>query len=186
MKYTIKALESGIYKIKFYVSAPASGGLILLSLDGQSLNPALNVPSTGGWQNWQPISTDSIYLSAGNHTLQTRFIFGGFNFSYMDFELLVTGVEEKNNKPLSYKLHQNYPNPFNPFTTIKFSIPKSSNVEIKVYDVLGNEMVVLVDEYKESGNYSIDFNAESLASGIYYYVIKSNNFYDTKKMVLIK
>jgi aryl-phospho-beta-D-glucosidase BglC (GH1 family) len=186
LKYTIKASESGIYKIKFYVSAEAAGGLILLSLDGQTLTPALNVPATGGWQNWQSISSDSIYISAGNHILQTRFIFGGFNFSYMDFELLVTGVEDENNKPLSYDLQQNYPNPFNPLTTIKFSIPKSSNVEIKVYDMLGKEILKILNEYKEPGNYFINFDASSLPSSVYFYKLQAGSFMETKKMILIK
>ncbi|MGE5437047.1 MAG: T9SS type A sorting domain-containing protein [Syntrophothermus sp.] len=87
---------------------------------------------------------------------------------------------------INYSLEQNYPNPFNPITTIKYSIEKTSNVVVKVFDVLGNEITKLVEEPKERGNYSVDFDATKLASGIYYYSISAGGFYSVKKMVLLK
>ena len=89
--------------------------------------------------------------------------------------------------PDVYSLSQNYPNPFNPSTTINFSIPKSSDVSLRVYDVLGKEIATLVDEFKNAGSYSVDFNATSgLTSGVYFYTITTGNFTDTKKLMLIK
>ena len=86
-----------------------------------------------------------------------------------------------------YKLSQNYPNPFNPTTNINFSIPNSENVSLKVYDILGNEVANLLNnERLAAGKYKVDFNGANLSSGIYYYAIRSNNFSDTKKMMLIK
>ena len=92
-----------------------------------------------------------------------------------------------------YELYQNYPNPFNPNTTIRYSIPnfilsgvKESLVQLKVYDVLGNEIVTLFNEEISAGSYEVDFNASSLASGTYYYRIRSNDFAQTRKMLLIK
>jgi hypothetical protein len=97
------------------------------------------------------------------------------------------GISINNNQtPNSYKLEQNYPNPFNPSTNIRFSIPKAGNVELKVYDVLGREVAVLVNEFKQAGNYSEVFEAGNLSSGIYFYTIKSGDFKDTKKLTLIK
>jgi len=84
------------------------------------------------------------------------------------------------------KLYQNNPNPFNPATLIKYSIPKSGNVELKIYDVLGREVIILVNEFKQAGYYSAQFNANNLASGIYFYKITSGDFESTKKMMLIK
>ena len=99
----------------------------------------------------------------------------------------VTGVEDENNiLPEEYVLYQSYPNPFNPSTTIKYSIPNSDKVSIKVYDILGRDVSTLVNEYKTAGTYSIEFNASRFASGIYFYQIHSGNFVETKKMVLIK
>ena len=93
----------------------------------------------------------------------------------------------------SYKLEQNYPNPFNPTTTIGFGIPASLNpskggtmVTLKVYDVLGNEISTLVNEEKEAGYHSIDFNGSDLPSGVYFYKLTAGNFINTKKMILLR
>jgi len=94
-------------------------------------------------------------------------------------------------KPVEFNLSQNYPNPFNPSTKIKFSIPSNvkgemSNVMLKVYDVLGNEIATLVNEEKPAGEYEVELNATGLPSGIYLYQLKSGSFIQTKKMVLLK
>ena len=89
-------------------------------------------------------------------------------------------------KPSDYSLNQNYPNPFNPTTTISYSIKSAGDVTLKVYDMLGTEVASLVNEVKEAGNYSIEFNAAELPSGIYVYRLASGNFMETKKLVLLK
>jgi hypothetical protein len=96
--------------------------------------------------------------------------------------------ETKNNtsKLTDYKLEQNYPNPFNPNTQIKYSVAEDGLVTIKVYDILGREIVVLVNEEKSTGNYEVEFNGSMLTSGIYFYQIKAGNFVETKKMILLK
>ncbi len=86
----------------------------------------------------------------------------------------------------SYYLQQNYPNPFNPSTQIKFTIPAESHVTLKVYNLLGNEVAVLVDEQKSQGSYDVKFNAFSLSSGIYIYRLQTDYFTITKKMTFIK
>jgi hypothetical protein len=88
--------------------------------------------------------------------------------------------------PLEFSLEQNYPNPFNPNTKIKYSVPHSSNVTIKVFDILGNEIETLVNEEKPVGRYEINFNASSLPSGVYFYQLRAGNFVGTKKMILLK
>jgi len=85
-----------------------------------------------------------------------------------------------------YSLFQNYPNPFNPRTIISFTIPKNQFVELKIYDILGNEVAVLVDEYKMAGKTTLEFDASDLSSGIYFYRIKARNFIKTKKLLLAK
>jgi mannose/cellobiose epimerase-like protein (N-acyl-D-glucosamine 2-epimerase family) len=88
--------------------------------------------------------------------------------------------------PGGFELFQNYPNPFNSSSIIKYSIPNSSKVTIKVFDILGTEIQTLVNEEKEVGTYSIDFNGSYLSSGIYFYRIQVGNFIDTKKMMILK
>jgi len=100
----------------------------------------------------------------------------------------VSFVEEEaiDEIPTNYNLNQNYPNPFNPSTKIRYSVPQSSNVVIKVFDILGSEIETLVNEEKTVGTYELTWYAESLPSGIYFYRLQAGSFIETKKMVLIK
>ena len=88
--------------------------------------------------------------------------------------------------PTQYELSQNYPNPFNPATKIRYQLPNASKVVIKIYNILGSEVMELVNEQKEAGIYEAEFNAKSLASGTYIYKISADNFVQTKKMILLK
>ncbi|CAN5465251.1 hypothetical protein BH10BAC5_BH10BAC5_11860 [soil metagenome] len=97
-----------------------------------------------------------------------------------------TGVTPISTVVDNYSLGQNYPNPFNPTTKITFSVPTTGLVTLKVYDMTGKETATLVNGQMSSGSYSVDFNASSLSSGIYFYSIQSGNFTDTKKMMLVK
>ncbi len=106
-----------------------------------------------------------------------------------------TGSEDENknsvnndvtNKPTIYELSQNYPNPFNPTTSIQYSIISNQFVSLKVYDILGNVVSILVDENKTAGTYEVKFDASDLASGIYFYNLVTNGFVTTKKMILLK
>lgn len=129
-------------------------------------------------------SVESVSVTAS----QFNFISGKTSaFTILD---LLTDIEDEKQIPTEFSLAQNYPNPFNPNTKIRFSIP---NVEtglaltvLKVYDVLGNEVATLVDEYKAAGNYEVDFNAEQLSTGIYFYKLTVGDFTSVKKMTFIK
>lgn len=98
----------------------------------------------------------------------------------------ITSIKHDEQLINSYMLGQNYPNPFNPSTTIGYYLPEGTNVELKLYDVLGNEIGTLVNEFKSAGTYKIEFNAEQLSSGVYFYKIETNNFSQTKKMILLR
>jgi hypothetical protein len=133
----------------------------------------------------------------------TSFTYGGsfIGFSSQTFQSDCYNITEVNNSksyPKEYTLEQNYPNPFNPNTIIKYSIPELSFVTLKIYDVLGNEIEILVNEEKPAGTYEVEFNSHSgevrnlstarqgLPSGIYFYIIKAGEFVETKKMLLLK
>ncbi|PIP76906.1 MAG: hypothetical protein COW85_11720, partial [Ignavibacteria bacterium CG22_combo_CG10-13_8_21_14_all_37_15] len=113
-------------------------------------------------------------------------------FRFLD-TLTVTDIKDiPNNLPESFLLQQNYPNPFNPSTTISYQIPSNNFVTLKVYDVLGNEVSTLVNEWKEAGSYNAQFTTSSavggkqLASGMYFYTLTAGKFTDTKKFILLK
>jgi hypothetical protein len=97
-----------------------------------------------------------------------------------------TIIEDNFSSPTLASLYQNYPNPFNPTTRINYEIPKRSFITLKVYDVLGNEVAALVNEDRSIGNYTVEFDATTLPSGIYFYRLQAGSFVETKKMMLMK
>ena len=99
---------------------------------------------------------------------------------------VVVGISGREELPVSYDLHQNYPNPFNPSTTIKYDLPKSSVVRLTVYDMLGREVSMLVNERKEMGVYEVKFDGSRLSSGVYFYQIQAGSFVETRKLLLVR
>ncbi len=101
-------------------------------------------------------------------------------YAYSDeVEVDVTG-------PLTFELAQNYPNPFNPTTNIKFSIPESGNVKLSVYNLVGEEVAVLVNGFRQAGTFEVTFDASNLSTGVYLYKLQSANSVQTMKMMLLK
>jgi hypothetical protein len=118
-----------------------------------------------------------VQLLFGEDSLVARTVYDKFD---------ITNVPRGISIPTGFILEQNYPNPFNPTTKIEFSVPTSSQVSLKVYDLLGREVSTLVNEYKIAGNYEVVFNASNLPSGMYIYRLQCQNINLVKKMMLIK
>ncbi len=112
----------------------------------------------------------------------------GVTAQYYHFsaDINIVGVEDDVTAPADFSLGQNYPNPFNPRTRITYSLAAQSSVSLKVYDILGNEVVILVNTTQGTGVYEVNFNASNLASGLYFYTLKAGSFTSTKKMMLLK
>ncbi len=186
LRYTCNITQAGIYKIKINVASMNSNGQILLRLDGVPLGGLISVPNTNGWQNWQLIELNNVYLPAGIHQLEARFYTGGFNLSHFEFELLSTDVNEEKLRPKDFNLYQNYPNPFNSKTAITYSIPSSGYVKLKLYDLLGNQVLSIVDEYKKPGTYIEELDSTSLTSGTYFLRLDSGNKSMVRKIMVMK
>lgn len=138
--------------------------------------------------NWIPLSTP---LKRNSNVTEIKMDYNNQIYlgTYTEglFELdIITNIEVENNIANNYLLSQNYPNPFNPITKIKFSIPKSEIVQIKVYDILGKEIKTILKEFKQAGNYEVEFDASNLPSGIYFYRMISGDYSETKKMILLR
>ena len=101
-------------------------------------------------------------------------------------EFKIVGIIDEATPPTEFTLEQNYPNPFNPSTIISYQLPVSGDVTLKVYDILGNEITTLVDEYKPAGKFEVEFSASALPSGVYFYQLRGGSFIETKKMLLLK
>ena len=120
----------------------------------------------------------------GNATNATQQQQAGFWYVYQ--QTTITDVDDEDLLPTVFKLEQNYPNPFNPSTIIKFAVPERSNVLIKIYDILGSEVVTLVNEEMDAGWYQKSFDAYSYSSGVYLFRMEAGTYLSTKKMMLIK
>ncbi|MBI5022532.1 MAG: T9SS type A sorting domain-containing protein [Ignavibacteriales bacterium] len=142
------------------------------------------VPSTYQFLYTAPASsgTDTIYATAKG---------GGFNsWNWMPNKnlvvLLPTNVSDGNLLPAGFSLSQNFPNPFNPITRIQYFISQSKPVELKVYDIDGHEIKRLVSELQQPGDYTVEWDASYVASGIYFYRLTVGNYTETKKMILTR
>jgi hypothetical protein len=161
----------------------------------------VNSPSTGATQSFK--STDNgatwtsltwpagvtycthmdMYYTGGVATLYAACSDG----SVCKLTQTITGVNDPQTSiPSDYKLEQNYPNPFNPTTTINYSIPKASFVTLKIYDVLGNEVMTVVNEQQSAKEYSYTVDFSKMTSGVYYYTIKAGSYSASKKLMLVK
>jgi hypothetical protein len=119
-------------------------------------------------------------ISSGTYSYRLKQIDFNGTFEYSEIVEVEVGI------PNEYSLKQNYPNPFNPTTKIKFTVAESGFTSLKIYDVLGNEVAILVSEEKPAGEYEVEFNGANLPSGIYFYRIKAGSYINTKKMVLLR
>lgn len=149
----------------------------------------LSLGQTGNWIGNNvfepPLSFDSFQLTyeTGNQNTGTIYFDDVRTATFGP-----TDVEEETGTitPTEFSLQQNFPNPFNPSTQIKFSVPQTSDVKVLITDLLGREVATLVNDNLGAGNYSVDFNANNLSSGIYFYTLIADNFKQSKKMILMK
>jgi photosystem II stability/assembly factor-like uncharacterized protein len=145
--------------------------------------------STVGGTVWAPVNTgltptDIFCLAASTTDLYCATRFGGVWCRPLSE---ITGVKTQgNDSPKQFSLRQNYPNPFNPITLIEYGLPMSSNVTLKIFDILGREVKTLIGERQNAGNHSVEFHAANLPSGVYFYRLEAGTYHDTKKMLLLK
>jgi len=187
MNYTVRVQHSGTYELRFRYAANASGSMIMPKWDGVPMG-TFDLASTGGWQSWKTISLGQHALTAGTHVLTLFEMTGGFNLNYVDFVLLdTTGVGEV--VPDRFEVLQNYPNPFNPSTIIPYDLPESGHVTVRLYDTLGRQVAVLVDEEQSPGRKTIALDADrfDLTSGVYIYSVSVEGVETSlKKAVLVR
>ena len=128
--------------------------------------------------------TDNYIFLLGDSVKFSKWYAGStfYPFTWTD----VTNVKNQSLKPSDFALYQNYPNPFNPTTKIKYQIPEPGRVKLEVYDVLGRETKIFVNQEQAAGSYEIEFDGTSLPSGVYFYRIETGSYSDTKKLILLK
>ena len=195
--YNFSLMETtGPVTVRFYLGDPFNGGTPIVGVGGITEvitnGPILSQNRASVEMNWVvPAGLDNtakVYsvIDPDNTIAEVH---EDNNIGFVP--LMVSGatfVEEQMKYPTpdQYTLEQNYPNPFNPSTKIRYSIPQSSNIIIKIFDILGNEIETLVNEEKPVGTYELTWNAVNLPSGIYFCHLRAGDFISTKKMVLLK
>lgn len=165
---------------QFYMSKSTNGGV---SFTDEKISTTAFIPTSG------PFFGDYTNITASNGVV--RPIWARLDGTAMSVMTAIIGTPTGVTEPVveipkEYKLEQNFPNPFNPSTTISYSIPKSSFVTLKVYNTLGKEVAVLLNQYKDAGEYNFDFDGSNLTSGVYFYKLTAGDFSSTKKMMLSK
>jgi hypothetical protein len=145
-----------------------------------------------GWDSIGFVDGSGNSSSPKKYYFEDKNLTGGTYFQYRLKQIDTDGTYEYSQLvevlivPSEYELFQNYPNPFNPITVISWQSPVGSQSTLKVYDILGTEIVTLVDEFKPAGNYKIEFNADNLPTGVYFYQLKAGGYVSMKKMILLK
>jgi photosystem II stability/assembly factor-like uncharacterized protein len=159
-----------------YILTGSYGGTTYLSLDADASFATISIGGGAG---------------AGEFALERGYVLdmrtGGLMKLNVNYNI-ITSVQENiiTNVPNKFNLYQNYPNPFNPSTTIKFDLPVSGFVKLKIYDMLGREVTTLANEHRNAGTYEINYNASSLSSGIYFYKLEYENKSEVRKFMLVK
>jgi hypothetical protein len=159
------------------------------SVDGKSYQSIPNSFIPGHGTTLQPHSYSYTDATAGSvqnfYRLKQIDLDGAVHFSEGQQVNALTSVSERP-IPTEFALDQNYPNPFNPSTTINYALPLASHVTLKVYNTLGQEVAILVEEMQEAGYKSVTFGAPHLSSGVYFYRLEADSFVDTKKLILLR
>jgi beta-xylosidase len=190
--------QKSVDSINIVASSATNGGTVEVYIDSIDVSTKIaecNIAGTGAWTTFKTFSVKLLSPVTGNHDVYLRFtgsvsdkLFMLQNF-YFTASNTTTGIGEnsqRSNFPLRYNLEQNYPNPFNPVSQIKYSVPKSGFVSIKVYNLLGQEVESLYEGFRQAGNYIATFDGSRLSSGVYLYRMTSGNFTDSKKTILLK
>jgi photosystem II stability/assembly factor-like uncharacterized protein len=159
-----------------YILTGSYGGTTYLSLDADASFATISIGGGAGAGEFAP---------ERGYVLDMRT--GGLMKLNVNYNI-ITSVQENiiTNVPNKFNLYQNYPNPFNPSTTIKFDLPVSGFVKLKIYDMLGREVTTLANEHRNAGTYEINYNASSLSSGIYFYKLEYENKSEVRKFMLVK
>ncbi|MFN3873929.1 MAG: family 10 glycosylhydrolase [Ignavibacterium sp.] len=203
VEYTVEVPFSANFDVYAYLTPNTTWtqqARYVIYSDTDSIEVIIN-QSNLNRKGWQKIGTaylgegtktvmkiDNTYLESGRYLVADAMMI--MINRKLSPDVIVTSVEEeevrRENIPEGYVLEQNYPNPFNPSTKISWQSAVSSWQTIKVYDVIGNEVATLIDEYRESGKYEVEFDGSNLPSGVYFYQLRVGEFTQTKKMILLR
>ena len=187
--YTIQDVTPGTYDLKVRVAAPNSGGMFFVQLNGVNL-AVVDVPSTGGWYDWQNMLIPDVEVSEGEQFLKIQIVQAGFNIERIKFESMVSTKED----PIivnGFMLGKPFPNPFNPKVNIKLSVSEEGEHVAQIFGIRGNLIRQMDYGTLEIGNYDLEWNGldeagRSVESGMYFFKIQADEISQIKKMIMLK
>jgi endonuclease I len=183
------------YRLEFGMNSPSNTGLIIeTSTNGSTFSPvSYTFPSSSGWklvtiENAAIPSAPSVWLrfrkdNGDQYRLDDISLYGVNTTGAAKIAVLDDDMREYPDTPV---LAQNYPNPFNPSTQINFTLPSAANVTLEVYNMIGQQVAVLINENRQAGSHTVNFDASRLSSGVYIYRLRTGNFVEVRRMTLIK
>ena len=184
---TFNSEGAGNYTIKLGYLLNSGDSDITISVNG-SESASETLTATGDTV-FTEVNISGIMLDQGDNEIVINAVSGGVQIDIFDFFLVgefTTVSNDFEEKVNGFQLSQNYPNPFNPSTNINFTLPVASDVQLSVFNLLGQKVATLVNERRSAGNHSVRFDARNLSSGVYFYMIKAGDFTLQKRMTLIK
>ena len=187
--YTIQDVNPGIYDLKVRVAAPSSGGMFFVQLNGVNL-AVVDVPSTGGWYNWQNVVIPDIEVASGEQFLKIQLVQAGFNIERIKFESLAS-IKDDIITTNDFMLGSPYPNPFNPSVKINIDVKQSGKHSAVIYNMKGESIRFWSKKLFEEGHHvyqwnGLDQKGIEVTSGVYFFQINSNESSQNKKMILVR
>ncbi len=193
LEYTFEVTEAGAFTFTPYVASVPGFGTFRMLIDNVDVSGVRAVTNTGGWQSWRPIEVADVSLDAGTHILRFEFDSESdktgwlFSLNYIAVtEASAVAGEPGAGQPLVFSLEQNRPNPFGATTRVGYVLPQAGNVTVEVFNAVGQRVAVLVDGAHAAGAYTVDFDAEGLPSGMYFYRVQTPTDSKTRRMALIR
>ncbi|MGE5796087.1 MAG: Omp28-related outer membrane protein [Ignavibacteria bacterium] len=164
------------YVMRSMVTSPTGESFSINVNETKQVQKSINLSSS-----WIPDSLGAVVFIQSS---SSKAVYQSAYISYVELEL--TGIDRNIDRPKEFSLEQNYPNPFNPLTNFEFLVADPGFVSLKVYNLTGQEVAVLVNEVRQAGTYKITFDGSSFSSGVYLYRLIAGNFVQTRKMILLK
>jgi hypothetical protein len=189
MGYTIEDVTAGTYDVTVRISAMSSGGIFFLQLSGQNLG-VLNVPSTGGWHNWQDMVIPNVEVTEGEKFLRVQTVQAGYNIERITFESVTSSIDD----PIildQFMLGEPYPNPFNPNVNINLSVTKPGKHRVVIYSIKGENVREWNYRLLDEGDHILHWNGldqdgRPVTSGVYFFRVINENRNRSRKMILLR
>ena len=185
--YTIEDVVAGTYDIEIRVGG--YGGILLVQFDYQNIT-VIDIPNTGGWSNWQPVTIQNVSITEGEKYLKLQVVENGFNIKKITFESLA-GIDNRNTLSKQFSIDKIYPNPFNPSTQIVFNSEAQGDYITQIFNIKGQKVYEMLNKNLEPGKHSLIWNAKDnygnkVSSGIYVMKISNTHISKQRKLVLMK